>query len=175
MLARLISLPSISSASPEWDHSNEGVVRLLAEWLEPLGFTVEIMEVPGMPGKFNLIATLGSGPGGLVLSGHTDTVPFDDKRWQSDPFSLTEKDNRWYGLGTCDMKGFFPLAIEAAKAFAGEPLQQPLIILATADEESSMNGARALAEAGKPKARYAVIGEPTRSEERRVGKEGRSR
>ncbi|HCR46949.1 MAG TPA: acetylornithine deacetylase, partial [Marinobacter hydrocarbonoclasticus] len=56
MLARLISLPSISSASPEWDHSNEGVVRLLAEWLEPLGFTVEIMEVPGMPGKFNLIA-----------------------------------------------------------------------------------------------------------------------
>ncbi len=163
MLARLISLPSISSASPEWDHSNEGVVRLLAEWLEPPlgGFTVEIMEVPGMPGKFNLIATLGSGPGGLVLSGHTDTVPFDDKRWQSDPFSLTEKDNRWYGLGTCDMKGFFPLAIEAARAFAGEPLQQPLIILATADEESSMNGARALAEAGKPKARYAVIGEPT--------------
>ncbi|MBY6033809.1 acetylornithine deacetylase [Marinobacter daepoensis] len=161
MLSRLIALPSISSASPEWDHSNEAVVRTLAEWLEPLGFAVEILDVPGMPGKFNLIATLGSGPGGLVLSGHTDTVPFDDKRWQSDPFSLTEKDNRWYGLGTCDMKGFFPLAIEAAKAFVNQPLKQPLIILATADEESSMNGARALAEAGKPKARYAVIGEPT--------------
>ena len=161
MLTRLISLPSISSASADWDHSNEAVVRTLAEWLEPVGFTVEILEVPGMPGKYNLIATLGSGPGGLVLSGHTDTVPFDDKRWQSDPFTLTEKDNRWYGLGTCDMKGFFPLAIEAAKAFVDQPLQQPLIILATADEESSMNGARALAEAGKPKARYAVIGEPT--------------
>ncbi|PSF05204.1 acetylornithine deacetylase [Marinobacter fuscus] len=161
MLTKLISLPSISSASPDWDHSNEAVVRTLAEWLEPLGFTVEILEVPGMPGKCNLIATLGSGPGGLVLSGHTDTVPFDDKRWQSDPFTLTEKDNRWYGLGTCDMKGFFPLAIEAARAFVGQPLQKPLIILATADEESSMNGARALAEAGKPKARYAVIGEPT--------------
>ncbi len=161
MLTRLISLPSISSASPEWDHSNEAVVRTLAEWLEPLGFTTEILEVPGMPGKYNLIATLGSGPGGLVLSGHTDTVPFDDKRWQSDPFTLTEKDDRWYGLGTCDMKGFFALAIEAAKAFVDQPLQQPLIILATADEETSMNGARALAEAGKPKARYAVIGEPT--------------
>jgi len=161
MLTRLISLPSISSASADWDHSNEAVVRTLAEWLEPLGFTTEILEVPGMPGKYNLIATLGSGPGGLVLSGHTDTVPFDDKRWQSDPFTLTEKDNRWYGLGTCDMKGFFPLAIEAAKAFVGQPLQQPLIILATADEESSMNGARALAEAGRPEARYAVIGEPT--------------
>ena len=161
MLTRLISLPSISSASADWDHSNEAVVRTLAEWLEPLGFTTEILEVPGMPGKYNLIATLGSGPGGLVLSGHTDTVPFDDKRWQSDPFTLTEKDNRWYGLGTCDMKGFFPLAIEAVKAFVGQPLQQPLIILATADEESSMNGARALAEAGRPEARYAVIGEPT--------------
>ncbi|MBS8240383.1 acetylornithine deacetylase [Marinobacter lipolyticus] len=161
MLARLISLPSISSATPEWDHSNEAVVQTLAGWLEPLGFAIETMPVPDMPGKYNLIATLGSGPGGLVLSGHTDTVPFDDKRWQSDPFTLTERDNRWYGLGTCDMKGFFPLAIEAARAFAGQPLKQPLIILATADEESSMNGARALAEAGRPKARYAVIGEPT--------------
>ncbi|WP_372981157.1 M20/M25/M40 family metallo-hydrolase, partial [Marinobacter sediminum] len=161
MLTRLISLPSISSASAKWDHSNEAVVRILAEWLEPLGFAVEILEVPGMPGKFNLIATLGSGPGGLVLSGHTDTVPYDDQRWTSDPFTLTERDNRWYGLGTCDMKGFFALAIEAAREFAGSPLKEPLILLATADEESSMNGARALAEAGKPKARYAVIGEPT--------------
>ncbi|WP_417530005.1 acetylornithine deacetylase [Marinobacter lipolyticus] len=161
MLTRLIALPSISSATPDWDHSNEAVVRTLAEWLEPLGFSVELMEVPGMPGKFNMIATLGSGPGGLVLSGHTDTVPFDDKRWQSDPFTLTERDDRWYGLGTCDMKGFFPLAIEAAREFADKNLKQPLIILATADEESSMNGARALAEAGRPQARYAVIGEPT--------------
>jgi acetylornithine deacetylase len=161
MLSRLISLPSISSASARWDQSNEAVVRALAGWLEPLGFSVEILNVPDMPGKFNLIATLGSGPGGLVLSGHTDTVPYDDARWQSDPFTLTERDGRWYGLGTCDMKGFFALAIEAAREFAGQSLKQPLIILATADEESSMNGARALAEAGKPKARYAVIGEPT--------------
>ncbi|QSP95248.1 acetylornithine deacetylase [Marinobacter salinisoli] len=161
MMERLIAIPSISSASPEWDHSNEPVVQLLAEWLKPLGFAVEILPVPGAPGKFNLVATLGSGPGGLVLSGHTDTVPFDDKRWQSDPFQLTERDGRWFGLGTCDMKGFFAFAIEAAREFAGQPLKEPLIILATADEESSMSGARALAAAGKPKARYAVIGEPT--------------
>ncbi|PVY76386.1 acetylornithine deacetylase [Tamilnaduibacter salinus] len=162
MLERLIAQPSISSASPDWDHSNEPVIDTLAEWLEPLGFRVERLPVPGMPGKYNLIATLGEGPGGLVLSGHTDTVPFDDKRWQSDPFRLDERDDRWYGLGTCDMKGFFPLAIEAARSVAvGQPLKQPLIILATADEESSMNGARALAEAGRPEARYAVIGEPT--------------
>ncbi|SFR81834.1 acetylornithine deacetylase [Marinobacter daqiaonensis] len=161
MLSRLVAIPSISSASPDWDHSNEPVVRLLAEWLEQLGFRNEILPVPGMPGKYNLVSTLGSGPGGLVLSGHTDTVPYDDQRWQSDPFKLTEREGRFYGLGTCDMKGFFALAIEAAREAATQSLKQPLIILATADEESSMNGAKALAEAGYPKARYAVIGEPT--------------
>ncbi|WP_420538439.1 acetylornithine deacetylase [Marinobacter psychrophilus] len=161
MLTALIAAPSISSSSAKWDSSNRGVIDLLAQWLRPMGFAVEILPVPNMPGKFNLIATLGSGSGGLVLAGHTDTVPFDEKRWHSDPFTLTERDNRWHGLGTCDMKGFFALAIDAAREFVGQPLQQPLIIVATADEESSMNGARALAEAGKPKARYAVIGEPT--------------
>lgn len=160
-LSRLIAVPSISSASADWDHSNEPVIQTLAQWLETLGFAIEIMAVPGRPGKFNLIATLGRGPGGLVLSGHTDTVPFDDKRWQSDPFRLTEKDDRWYGLGTCDMKGFFPLVIEAARKYRAEDLKQPLIILATADEESSMSGAQALVAAGRPKGRYAVIGEPT--------------
>lgn len=161
MLAQLVAIPSISSASAQWDHSNEAVVNRLAEWLGALGFRNEVLPVPGVPGKFNLVATLGSGPGGLVLSGHTDTVPYDDKRWQSDPFTLTERDNRLFGLGTCDMKGFFALAIEAAREAVQQPLKQPLILLATADEESSMSGARALAEAGYPKARYAVIGEPT--------------
>ncbi len=161
MLAELIASPSVSCTHPHLDQSNLGVIEKLETWLTDLGFKTEVMPIPGAPNKANLIATLGSGPGGLVLSGHTDTVPYNDELWNSDPFRLTEKDNRFYGLGTCDMKGFFPLAIEAAKKYLDQPLQQPLIILATADEESSMNGARALAEAGRPKARYAVIGEPT--------------
>lgn len=160
-LAELIAIPSVSSNSDKWDMSNKKVVEKLAVWLADLGFSCELMEVDGKRGKYNLIATLGSGPGGLVLAGHTDTVPYDDKRWSSDPFTLTERDNKWYGLGATDMKGFFPIAIEAARHFSGMPLQQPLIILATADEESSMSGARALVQAGRPKARYAVIGEPT--------------
>ncbi|HEX9803890.1 MAG TPA: acetylornithine deacetylase, partial [Gammaproteobacteria bacterium] len=130
-------------------------------WLERLGFAVEVLPLPSQPHKANLIATLGSGPGGLVLAGHTDTVPYDEGRWNHNPFGLTEKDNRLYGLGTSDMKGFFALAIEAAYGFQAGQLQQPLIILATADEESSMEGAQALVELGRPKARYAVIGEPT--------------
>ena len=52
-----------------------------------------------------------------MLAGHTDTVPFDEGRWQSDPLGLTERDNRLYGLGSTDMKGFFPLAMAAASSF----------------------------------------------------------
>ncbi|PCJ90228.1 MAG: acetylornithine deacetylase [Porticoccaceae bacterium] len=160
MLQQLIAKNSISSINPTLDQGNREVIELLASWLNDLGFTTEIMPLAD-PRKANLIATLGSGPGGLVLAGHTDTVPCDEKLWQNNPFQLVEKDQRLYGLGACDMKGFFPLAIEAAKQFLDQPLKQPLIILATADEESSMMGAQTLAEAGKPKARYALIGEPT--------------
>ncbi len=161
MLSTLIATPSVSCVSPELDQSNRTVINHLAEWLEELGFAVEVMPLPDQPHKANLIATLGSGSGGLVLAGHTDTVPFNAQRWNTDPFALTEADGRLYGLGTSDMKGFFPLAIEAARQFEAGQLRAPLIILATADEESSMAGAEALVAAGRPQAPYAVIGEPT--------------
>ena len=161
MLSQLIAIPSVSSTQPALDQGNLAVVEKLAEWLSALGFRAEILPLPGQPNKANLIATLGQGPGGLVLAGHTDTVPYDESRWQHDPLALQEQDGRFYGLGTCDMKGFFPIAIRAAQTFVDQPLRAPLIILATADEESSMAGAEALVELGRPSARYAVIGEPT--------------
>jgi len=160
-LRQLVGTPSVSSTDPHWDQGNRPVIDLLASWLEDLGFNTQIQNVSADGAKANLIATLGSGPGGLVLAGHTDTVPFDEGRWQSDPLQLSERDQRLYGLGSTDMKGFFPLAIAAATAFDARALKQPLILLATADEESSMNGARALVSAGRPKARAAIIGEPT--------------
>jgi len=163
LFATLIATPSMSSVSPAFDTSNRPVIDHLAGWLEQLGFAVEILPLPQQPHKANLIASRGSGPGGLVLAGHTDTVPFDAARWQHDPFRLTEADNRLYGLGSCDMKGFFALLLEALRELPGNaPLQAPLIILATADEESSMEGARLLVDLGRPRARHAVIGEPTR-------------
>ena len=159
-LAQLVALPSVSCAVPSWDMANLPVIELLASWFGDLGFKTQIIPL-AQPGKANLIATLGSGDGGLVLAGHSDTVPYDANRWQSDPFKLTEKDGKFFGLGATDMKGFFPVILAAVKPFLNMSLKNPLIILATADEESSMSGARALAASGKPKARYAVIGEPT--------------
>ena len=161
MMNELLSEISVSSTSSQWDTGNRQVIDKLAGWLTTLGFQCEVIPLTEQPHKANLIATLGSGPGGLVLSGHTDTVPFNEERWDVNPLGLTEQDNKLFGLGATDMKGFFPIAIEAAKAFLDKPLKEPLIILATADEESSMDGARELAAQGAPKARFAVIGEPT--------------
>ncbi len=157
--AALIAAPSVSCTQPNWDQTNAPVIDLLAAWLSDLGFRCETQQVA--PGKFNLLASYGSGPGGLVLAGHSDTVPFDAALWQSDPLKLTEVGDRWVGLGSCDMKGFFALVIEAVRPLLEQPFQQPLLILATCDEESSMAGARALADAGRPLGRAAVIGEPT--------------
>lgn len=159
----VLRLPSISSTNSRIDMSNLPVIHYLAEQFTALGFQCEIMpcESSSEQGKANLIATLGSGPGGLVLAGHTDTVPMDEALWSVNPLQMTEKDNRIYGLGSTDMKGFFALILEAVRTLADTPMQQPLIVLATSDEETSMYGARKLAELGRPKARYAVIGEPT--------------
>lgn len=160
-IAELVSLPSVSSLAPGWDQSNRAVVDTLAGWLDGLGFRCEVLPVPATPGKVNLLASLGSGEGGLVLAGHTDTVPYDEGRWQQDPFEVREADNRLYGLGTCDMKGFLALAAEAAASFNADRFTAPLMLVATADEESTMAGARSLVEVGRPRPRFAVIGEPT--------------
>ena len=160
LLRALIACNSISSVNAELDQGNRAVVDLLANWAADLGFRVEIQPLAD-PRKANLIATLGQGPGGLVLAGHADTVPCNPELWRSDPFVLETDEQHYRGLGVCDMKGFFALALAAAKGFASRRLREPLILLATADEETSMAGAQALVEAGRPRARAALIGEPT--------------
>ena len=159
MMRQLIATPSVSCVNPALDQSNLPVIHLLANWLDTLGFDTDI--IPVSEGKANLIATLGRGDGGLVLAGHTDTVPYDAQQWNYDPFKLTEANNRFYGLGTSDMKAFLAMAIEASLAFRPQDYQKPLIILATSDEETTMDGAKTLVDLSRPRARFAIIGEPT--------------
>jgi acetylornithine deacetylase len=161
MLRQLISVPSVSSPDARFDQSNRGVVDLLAEWAESVGFSVRVEPLPGEPSKANLVAILGAGDDGLVLSGHTDTVPCDADRWTHDPFVLTEREGKLFGLGTADMKGFFAAALHAVARFEPRDLSRSITLLGTADEESTMDGARALAQAGERFGRYAIIGEPT--------------
>ena len=159
MVSQLIATPSISCVQPELDMSNEPVINLLANWLETSGFKVTKQRVNS--GKYNLISTIGHGSDGLIFSGHTDTVPYDEALWQSDPFKLTEREGRYFGLGSCDMKSFIAMAIIASQKFDPEKFIHPLTIVATADEETTMSGARLLAENGKNLGQFCVIGEPT--------------
>jgi acetylornithine deacetylase len=161
MMEQLIAIPSVSSTQAQHNQSNENVINLLANWLEDYNFNVSVQSIPDTPGKFNLVATLGQGQDGLVLAGHTDTVPFDAVLWDSDPFKMMERDGRLYGLGSCDMKSFFALVLQALRELDGKHLAHPVTILATADEESSMSGARALCSDDLHQSRFAVIGEPT--------------
>lgn len=162
----LIKTPSISASSEKWDQSNKPLIDWLATRLEGLNFRITIQAVPTTRNKFNLLAQLGAGEGGLLLSGHTDTVPYDEGRWSSDPFTLKHDQNKLFGLGTCDMKGFFAFVLQAVESFAlsasSRPAQRkPLYILATADEETTMAGARFFTAQSLIKPDVAIIGEPT--------------
>ncbi|GLP95989.1 acetylornithine deacetylase [Paraferrimonas sedimenticola] len=159
--SQLIATPSISSLDPKLDTDNQPVLDLLESWLTDLGFECQRQAVPGSRGKHNLVAKYGSGDGGILFAGHTDTVPFDDSGWHSDPFAMTEKDDKWYGLGTCDMKGFFAIVAEALSQLPLKNLKRPVYVFASADEETTMAGAKALAADPIINPDFAIIGEPT--------------
>lgn len=161
----LIAIPTVSAEDELLDQPNKPLIEQLAQWLETIGFHVSIDAVPESRNKFNLLASLmpknGETKGGLLLAGHTDTVPFDEGRWSQDPFKLTEKNNKLYGLGTADMKGFFAFIVDSLRDMDLQKLTKPLYILATADEETTMAGARYFAAHSAIKPDFAIIGEPT--------------
>jgi acetylornithine deacetylase len=115
--------------------------------------------------KANLFATLGEGkPAGIILSGHTDTVPWDGQAWTVDPLSATVRDGRLFGRGSADMKSFIAIALANAQAFLESPAPFAIHFAFSYDEEVGCFGVRELIadlrDAGiRPLA--CVIGEPT--------------
>lgn len=164
MYSELVAAPSVSCLEPHWDTSNKAVIDKLTGWFETLGFSVQVNELEAQKGKFNMLASYlpnTDSTGGLLLAGHTDTVPWDEGHWTRDPFKLTEADGKLYGLGSADMKGFFAFVLEALRDLDLTQVTKPIRVLATADEETSMAGARELSKFANLKPDYAVIGEPT--------------
>lgn len=112
-----------------------------------------------------------NGRGGVILSGHTDTVPVEGQPWDSDPFRLTERtgqaagdDGRLQARGSADMKGFIALALALAPEAAARPLKVPLHLALSHDEETGCLGAPALIRAlptDLARPALAIIGEPT--------------
>lgn len=162
LLARLVAFDTTSR------DSNLKLIEFVEALLGELG--IAATRVPNADGrKANLYATLGpQSEGGVVLSGHTDVVPVDGQDWRSNPFTLTERDGRLYGRGTCDMKGFLALALAAAPVFA-EPgrLKRPVHLAFSYDEEVGCLGAPAMiAEIARhvPRPAAVIVGEPTMME-----------
>jgi acetylornithine deacetylase len=159
MLDRLVAFPTVS------DVSNLDLIRFVGDYLSSLG--IERRVVPSVDGnKANLWATIGPDvAGGVVLSGHTDVVPVEGQAWTSDPWKLTQRGDRLFGRGTCDMKGFDALALALVPAMQKPPLKRPIHIALSYDEEISCIGvpdmiADMAARGVQPSA--VIVGEPSR-------------
>jgi acetylornithine deacetylase len=159
MLARLIGFDTTSR------NSNLELIDFVRDYLDGLRVASELV-FDDAGGKANLIATIGPPDrAGLVLSGHTDVVPVDGQDWSSDPFVCTERDGRLYGRGAADMKGFVATVLALVPEFLARPLQAPVHLALSYDEEVGCKGAPRLldrlAERLPVPPFGAVIGEPT--------------
>jgi len=158
ILADLVGFDTTSA------RSNLALIEHVRSYLAGHGVTAEIF--PSADGtKASLWATIGpAGPGGIILSGHTDCVPVEGQAWSSDPFTLTERDGRLYGRGACDMKGFDAAALAIVPELVAARPQRPVHIALSYDEEVGCTGVREmiaiLKERGEAPA-ACLVGEPT--------------
>ena len=146
------------------DQSNLPLIECIADHLRSLGVPIRLT-YDEQRRKANLFATLGQGkPGGIVLSGHTDTVPWDGQDWSADPLSATVRDGRLYGRGSADMKGYIGLVVAQTQAWLAADLPHALHYAFSYDEEVGGFGAMKLIadlkQAGIAPA-LCLIGEPT--------------
>jgi len=158
ILDRLIGFPSVSRAS------NLDLIHYVRDFLADLGIPSEIVHNEEGT-KANIYATLGPADvPGVLLSGHTDVVPTEGQAWSTDPFRLVKRDDRFYGRGTADMKGFIACVLATIHESAGRSFNRPLHVAFSYDEEIGCVGVRRLIDilahrANRPS--MCIIGEPT--------------
>jgi acetylornithine deacetylase len=146
------------------DQSNLPLIECIADHLRSLHVPLRLTWDDSRR-KANLFATLGTGkPGGVVLSGHTDTVPWDGQAWTLDPLSGQVQDGRLYGRGSADMKGFIGLVVAQTQAWLEADLPHAIHYAFSYDEEvggfGAMNLIADLREAGIAPP-ICIVGEPT--------------
>lgn len=148
----LIRVPSVTGAE-------RAAALLVAETCERAGLEVTMRKVHGE--RPNVLAIWpGASPTiGLLLHGHTDTIPFLDMR---DPTSAALEDGVIWGRGSVDQKGGLAAAVMALCALArsGRRLRKSVALAAVIDEESEHRGSAALVEDGL-QAECAITTEPS--------------
>jgi acetylornithine deacetylase len=166
-MARLTT-PDILGKLVAFDTTSRNSNLPLLDWVEDYlsGFGIAGERVYDETGqKANLWVTIGpKDVAGYVLSGHVDVVPVDGQDWSTDPFRLTEADGRYYGRGTCDMKGFVASCLAAVPDMVAAPLAKPIHLAMSYDEEVGCRGVRTLLAVLKDrplKPEACFVGEPT--------------
>ena len=158
LLKKLVSFATISR------DSNLELIGFIEHYLQALGFTVELVYNPEKT-KANLYCVIGPAEKpGVMLSGHTDVVPVEGQNWTSNPFAVRQQDNKLFGRGTCDMKGFIACVLSAVGSLDAAKLQTPLHLAFSYDEEIGCIGVRRLLDtlqSATVKPKYCIVGEPT--------------
>ncbi|WP_299953095.1 acetylornithine deacetylase [uncultured Roseobacter sp.] len=158
LMTQLVRFPTVSR------DSNLPLIDWVEEYLSGHGISAHRYTDPDQP-KAALFAHVGPWEeGAVVLSGHTDVVPVDGQPWDTDPFDVVQKDGRYFGRGTCDMKGFDALALWAMVEAHHAGIKRPLQIALSFDEEIGCTGAPPMIAAMQPvlpKGASVIVGEPS--------------
>ena len=158
LLDHLVSFPTVSC------DTNLPLIHFVRDYFAQ--HDIDSVVIPNEDGtKAGLVAQVGPNvAGGVALSGHSDVVPVEGQDWITDPWTVVEKDDRLYGRGTCDMKGFVALAMAAIVKAKSMDLQRPLQFALSRDEEVGLLGAPDVAKClldNFAKVEAVVVGEPT--------------
>ncbi|MFD2740656.1 acetylornithine deacetylase [Sulfitobacter aestuarii] len=158
ILARLIAFPTISA------DSNLALIDHAETLLVEAGFETHRMMDPEQP-KCGLFARIGgAGPGGVLLSAHSDVVPVAGQDWTRPPFTLTREGGRLYGRGSTDMKGFLAAMLSLATRASAQRLREPLMLAISYDEEIGCQGIRKMLPGFRKlgwRPDLCIVGEPT--------------
>lgn len=156
----LVATPSVNPELESGGSGEEDTARLAASWLESWGLDTAVSEVA--PGRWNVLARLGSGSRRLLLNGHLDTVGVEGMTIP--PYLPATQEGRIYGRGACDMKGGVASLLSAVARLAGSweegALDGEIVVALTADEEYASVGMQSLVDSGLH-ADFAVVCEPT--------------
>ena len=143
---------------------NMALIEEVKAFLDGLGYETLVVRDDSNT-KANLYATIGPAVnGGVILSGHSDVVPTEGQNWASDPYEIDIRDDKMYGRGSCDMKGFLACLLAKAEAFKNADLRVPIHLAFTYDEEVGCLGVPSLVEAINnlpQKPAMCIVGEPT--------------
>ena len=169
ILKKLVSFDTTSFKS------NLDLIKFIENYLNDLNIKSELI-YDETKNKANLFTTIGPNlQGGIVLSGHTDVVPVTKQNWTSDPFILTERDDKLFGRGSSDMKGFIAIVLSRVSAMVEKKLKKPIHLAFSYDEEIGCVGVHSLLDLIKKKSinpEFCIVGEPT-SMEMVIGHKGK--